>query len=263
MARAAISVAKVVADRLINAASGPTFRPCQPAPKSKPNAESPPQTDAPHPPIRGAPAQEGRPPLPGRRLRLHLPRLSRAAAARPASPTACRSTPCSASATCCGSCCTRCSRTTSRPISRWSSTSPRRPSATRSIPTTRRNRPAAPEDLIPQFPLIREAVRAFDLPCLEQAGFEADDLIATYARQACEAGRRRHHRVVRQGPDAAGRRRRHDARPDEGPPIGRGEVIEKFGVAAGQGHRRAGAVRRLRRQRAGRAGHRRQDRGRS
>src|SRR5207237_7430154 len=50
------------------------------------------------------------------------------------------------------------------------------------------HRPDAPDDLIPQFPLIREAVRAFDLPCLEQAGFEADDLIATYVRQACDAG---------------------------------------------------------------------------
>src|SRR6266481_220929 len=37
-------------------------------------------------------------------------------------------------------------------------------------------------------PLIREAVRAFDLPCLEQVGFEADDLIATYVREACERG---------------------------------------------------------------------------
>jgi len=45
-----------------------------------------------------------------------------------------------------------------------------------------------PDDLIPQFAFIREAVRAFDLPCLEQAGFEADDLIATYVRLACEAG---------------------------------------------------------------------------
>ena len=35
---------------------------------------------------------------------------------------------------------------------------------------------------------MREAVRAFDIPCLEQAGFEADDLIATYVRQACDAG---------------------------------------------------------------------------
>src|SRR5665213_643570 len=50
------------------------------------------------------------------------------------------------------------------------------------------HRPPAPDDLIPQFPLIREAVRAFDLPCLEQAGFEADDLIATYVRLACERG---------------------------------------------------------------------------
>ncbi len=50
------------------------------------------------------------------------------------------------------------------------------------------NRSAPPDDLIPQFALIREAVRAFDLPCLEQAGFEADDLIATYVRQACEVG---------------------------------------------------------------------------
>src|SRR5258707_13936334 len=49
-------------------------------------------------------------------------------------------------------------------------------------------RPPTPDDLIPQFPLIREAVRAFDLPCLEQAGFEADDLIATYVRIACERG---------------------------------------------------------------------------
>jgi|tagenome__1003787_1003787.scaffolds.fasta_scaffold20961384_2 DNA polymerase-1 len=48
------------------------------------------------------------------------------------------------------------------------------------------HRPDAPGDLIPQFPLIREAVRAFDIPCLEMLGFEADDLIATYARQACE-----------------------------------------------------------------------------
>src|ERR1700719_4231518 len=49
------------------------------------------------------------------------------------------------------------------------------------------HRPDPPEDLRPQFPLIREAVRAFDLPCLEQGGFEADDLIATYVREACEA----------------------------------------------------------------------------
>src|SRR6202048_1306606 len=50
------------------------------------------------------------------------------------------------------------------------------------------HRPPAPDDLIPQFSLIRDAVRAFDLPCLEQIGFEADDLIATYVRLACERG---------------------------------------------------------------------------
>jgi DNA polymerase-1 len=49
------------------------------------------------------------------------------------------------------------------------------------------NRSEPPEDLIPQFGLIREATRAFDLPCLEMEGFEADDLIATYCRLACEA----------------------------------------------------------------------------
>ncbi len=55
-------------------------------------------------------------------------------------------------------------------------------------PDYKAHRSPAPEDLLPQFPLIREAVRAFDLPCLEQSGFEADDLIATYVRQACERG---------------------------------------------------------------------------
>jgi DNA polymerase I len=54
-------------------------------------------------------------------------------------------------------------------------------------PEYKAHRPEAPDDLRPQFPLIREAVRAFEIPCLEQAGFEADDLIATYVREACEA----------------------------------------------------------------------------
>jgi len=55
-------------------------------------------------------------------------------------------------------------------------------------PEYKANRSAPPEDLIPQFGLIRQATRAFDLPCVEMEGFEADDLIATYARLACEAG---------------------------------------------------------------------------
>ncbi|SOC40956.1 DNA polymerase I [Rhizobium subbaraonis] len=50
------------------------------------------------------------------------------------------------------------------------------------------NRTAPPEDLIPQFGLIRHATRAFNLPCIEKEGYEADDLIATYARLAEAAG---------------------------------------------------------------------------
>ncbi|WP_457103613.1 DNA polymerase I [Mesorhizobium sp. URHB0026] len=55
-------------------------------------------------------------------------------------------------------------------------------------PEYKANRSAPPEDLIPQFGLIRQATRAFNLPCVEMEGFEADDLIATYCRLACEAG---------------------------------------------------------------------------
>lgn len=55
-------------------------------------------------------------------------------------------------------------------------------------PEYKANRSAPPEDLVPQFGLIRHATRAFGLPCIEMEGFEADDLIATYARLACEAG---------------------------------------------------------------------------
>src|SRR5271155_3860685 len=55
-------------------------------------------------------------------------------------------------------------------------------------PLYKANRPEPPEDLIPQFPLVREATRAFGVPAIEIAGFEADDLIATYARIAREAG---------------------------------------------------------------------------
>jgi DNA polymerase-1 len=58
------------------------------------------------------------------------------------------------------------------------------------FPEYKANRSATPEDLIPQFPLIRDATRAFNLPCIEMKGFEADDLIATYSRLAREAGAR-------------------------------------------------------------------------
>ena len=50
------------------------------------------------------------------------------------------------------------------------------------------HRPPPPDDLVPQFPLIRDAVRAFSVPCIEQDGVEADDIIASYAEAACRAG---------------------------------------------------------------------------
>ncbi|MFN5759156.1 MAG: 5'-3' exonuclease H3TH domain-containing protein, partial [Sphingomonadaceae bacterium] len=50
------------------------------------------------------------------------------------------------------------------------------------------HRPPAPEDLVPQFPMIRDATRAFSLPCIEEIGLEADDIIASYAKAALAAG---------------------------------------------------------------------------
>src|SRR3954464_2432824 len=50
------------------------------------------------------------------------------------------------------------------------------------------HRPPPPEDLIPQFPLVREATRAFGVPCLELPGYEADDLIAAYACKVRDIG---------------------------------------------------------------------------
>ncbi|NPU66607.1 DNA polymerase I [Bradyrhizobium sp. 83012] len=92
------------------------------------------------------------------------------------------------------------------------------------------HRPPAPEDLIPQFALIREAVRAFDLPCLEQGGFEADDLIATYARLACERGATT--TIVSSDKDLMQLVNdcvtMYDTMKDRR--IGTAEVIEKFGV---------------------------------
>ena len=97
-------------------------------------------------------------------------------------------------------------------------------------PAYKAQRPPAPEDLVPQFALIRDATRAFDLPCLEQGGYEADDLIATYATEAAARGGRVS--IVSADKDlmqliAPGielvdtlKNRR----------LGRDEVIEKFGV---------------------------------
>ncbi len=55
-------------------------------------------------------------------------------------------------------------------------------------PPYKAHRPDPPEDLVPQFPLMRDTVRAFGLTPIEQDRYEADDLIATYARQAREKG---------------------------------------------------------------------------
>src|SRR3974377_62448 len=55
-------------------------------------------------------------------------------------------------------------------------------------PDYKAHRPDPPVDLTLQFPLIREAVHAFEIPCLQQARYEADDLIATSRRIASRAG---------------------------------------------------------------------------
>ena len=55
-------------------------------------------------------------------------------------------------------------------------------------PEYKAHRPDAPEDLIPQFALVREATEAMGIPGIEMANYEADDLIATYAKQAAAEG---------------------------------------------------------------------------
>ena len=112
------------------------------------------------------------------------------------------------------------------------------------------NRDEPPPELVPQFPLVREAARAFGLPVVEAEGLEADDLIATYARQARARGRGGDRRLVRQGPDAAGRRRDPDVGPDEaeGDRPRRGDRALRR--RPGAGARRPGADRRHFRQRA-------------
>ena len=57
-------------------------------------------------------------------------------------------------------------------------------------PDYKAHRPPPPDELIPQFDLVRDATRAFNVPSLEMRGYEADDLIATYTRLAREAGLR-------------------------------------------------------------------------
>ncbi|WP_245297006.1 MULTISPECIES: DNA polymerase I [Rhodomicrobium] len=94
------------------------------------------------------------------------------------------------------------------------------------------NRDAPPDELVPQFPLIRDAVRAFGLLPIEKQGFEADDLIATYACHAVEAGA--HVTIVSGdkdlmqivGPSVS----MYDPMPGNERRIGEDEVRAKFGV---------------------------------
>jgi DNA polymerase I len=101
---------------------------------------------------------------------------------------------------------------------------------TEMYPDYKAHRPDPPDDLRPQFKYVREAVQAFDLPCLEQDGFEADDLIATYVREACEAGATA--TIVSSDKDlmqlVTDGVIMFDTMKDK--KIGRAEVIEKFGV---------------------------------
>ncbi len=93
------------------------------------------------------------------------------------------------------------------------------------------HRPPAPEDLIPQFPLVRDATRAFGVSCVEMNGYEADDLIATYARMAREAGARC--TIVSSDKDLMqlvvdGKIELYDTMKNKR--IASAEVLEKFGV---------------------------------
>ena len=92
------------------------------------------------------------------------------------------------------------------------------------------NRPPPPDDLVPQFALIREATRAFNVPCVEMEGFEADDLIATFARMASAEGRE----VVIVSSDKDLMQLVDDRismlDPVKNRRIGRDEVVARFGV---------------------------------
>jgi DNA polymerase-1 len=98
-------------------------------------------------------------------------------------------------------------------------------------PEYKSHRPPAPEDLVPQFPLIRDAVRAFNVACIEMGGYEADDLIATYARQAARAGAKV--KIVSSDKDLMqliedGKIELYD--PMKNKALGPDAVMEKFGV---------------------------------
>ena len=56
------------------------------------------------------------------------------------------------------------------------------------FPDYKANRPPPPDELVPQFSLVKEATQAFGLPAIEMQGYEADDIIATYAKMGAETG---------------------------------------------------------------------------
>ena len=92
------------------------------------------------------------------------------------------------------------------------------------------NRSEAPDDLAPQFEYIRKSVKAFNLPSIELLNYEADDLIATYAKKITEAGAKV--TVISSDKDlmqlVSNKVRLFD--PMKSRVIGEKEVIEKFGV---------------------------------
>ena len=92
------------------------------------------------------------------------------------------------------------------------------------------HRPPPPDELIPQFALIRDAVKAFSVACIEQDGYEADDLIATYARDVVNLGG--DVTIVSSDKDLMQLIRPGVVMLDtmKSKRIGRDEVIEKFGV---------------------------------
>ena len=94
------------------------------------------------------------------------------------------------------------------------------------------HRPPPPEDLVPQFPLIRVATRAFSIPCIEEAGLEADDIIACYVTEAKRAGWKvtivSSDKDLMQLIDEDAGIDMLDTMNDRR--IGRAEVLEKFGV---------------------------------
>ncbi|WP_333818177.1 DNA polymerase, partial [Tabrizicola sp.] len=97
-------------------------------------------------------------------------------------------------------------------------------------PEYKANRPDLPEDLVPQFPLTREATRAFNVACLETEGYEADDIIAALSCRAVDAGGsctiissdKDLMQLIRAGVDMFD--------PMKSRAIGPDEVMEKFGV---------------------------------